>query len=332
MKNFLVVGLVALVILGGDWLLYSEPIPTRPAQGKVVYKSFGPVAHPRLMFAADDTHHWVRHAVSDWSYDGSHGFPSQILLREPGSCRLPVPDAGTKLYHVHLDRSGWETSLYNIKRRDVAKRLADAMSDVRAGETPKVHPPRSGVGMGLVDVVVTDTKQPVQLVLANHSETIWNIQLASGVKLSSVTVLSREAAGVANLPDNVPLSIPDGKALGKCGIVPARKPHTRWAVMNRKSNNYNKDSARIWRKRYAKYDNWFKRQFGASASQNYVSASRGSHVLVGPMPASLDDRFPYRPLEGSVVKLVPTGTFISGSRSHYEAAYQGVVESLLDRL
>ncbi len=332
MRNFLVVSVAALAIIGGDWLLYSERMPTRPAQGKVTYKSFGPVAHPRLMFAPEDTHHWVRHAVSDWAIDENEGIPAQILVQKPGSCRLPVPETGTKLYHAHVGRSGWEASLYNIRRRDVSKRIADAMNSRGSDEPPQVNPPRRGVGMGLIDVIVTDTQQPLHLVLANDSETVWNIQLAKGVKLSSVTVLSRSAAGVANLPNDVPLKILDGKALGKCGITLARKPHRRWSAMNRKSNSYNKDSIRVWRKRYNKYNAWFKRQFGVSASENYIAASRGSHVLIGPMPATLESRFPYKPLEDSVVKVVPTGIFLAGSRSDYEAAYQNVVKSLLDRI
>ena len=50
------------------------------------------------------------------------------------------------------------------------------------------------------DVIVTETEQPVYLVLDSYNAVLWNLQVAEGAKVSGVFVNSYEGSAISNVP------------------------------------------------------------------------------------------------------------------------------------
>jgi len=100
------------------------------------------------------------------------------------NCQLPKASRKSKVYYYYNYESTLRVPLY----------YAWANSDGEVDqETPWLKRP------GRIDVVVTETKQPVYLVLGSYSSVFWNVQLADGVRLDGVSVVSYDASLISNI-------------------------------------------------------------------------------------------------------------------------------------
>jgi hypothetical protein len=64
-----------------------------------------------------------------------------------------------------------------------------------------------------VDVLVTETKQPVFLYLASYDPILWNIQLAPGAKIDGIVINAYEGGIIANGVDASRTAIMSHKAM-----------------------------------------------------------------------------------------------------------------------
>jgi hypothetical protein len=167
------------------------------------------------------------------------------------------------------------------------------------------------------DVVVTETAQPVYLILDSYNAVLWNLQLAEGVKLAGVAVNSYEGSAVANVPKGVRVGMAAfrGSDARKCW---RKMPNTLPAVQRAaaaKNNNYNATSSDL-----AKWDEEYKKSKRVRAVD--VPKWYGSKIdedvfpaLVGPIPET--------PMEPKTISRVFIGNHVDvawGPREDAQAA------------
>lgn len=82
---------------------------------------------------------------------------------------------------------------------------------------------------------------------------------------------------------------------------------------------------------YRRYDSWFRSAFGIRSEQNVAGVERSTHVLVGPLPPSLEERIPFRPLGGSLVIMTPVKNIAVADKAGYEEKAMAQIRPLVDK-
>lgn len=78
-----------------------------------------------------------------------------------------------------------------------------------------------GVSFAVGDIAVTETGQPVYLVLdASYKRVVYNIHLAPEAELDRVILIGGIEAGVANVPADVPVEVMTDEVAAACGYQP----------------------------------------------------------------------------------------------------------------
>jgi hypothetical protein len=175
--------------------------------------------------------------------------------------------------------------------------------------------------LSTVDVIVTETSKPVYLVLAHYNRVLFNIHLAPGAKISRIAMIGYRGGGITNLDPLPPVEVLSDQQLARCGVVPLRRPAAHWE-MTKIANNSTFDPKELVRKAtsdFSKYSNWFKRNFGQTSEPNSIGAMTASHVLVGPLPTTLENRVQYKALTGANVYVAKSDYNYSLSPNDYKA-------------
>jgi hypothetical protein len=115
------------------------------------------------------------------------------------------------------------------------------------------------------------------------------------------------------------MEVLNGQAMKSCNILPVRQPADHWEfVQNAKEDPNLKDVLARNFSMYNAFSNWYRENFGASSGPDAIGAAGTSHVLVGPLPDTLEARVKFKSLEGTTLLLSKVDYVYAGSGSDYE--------------
>lgn len=262
---------------------------------------------------------WYKALVSGSSpLDGQ--VPAKIgRLDVAKKCSFPRPAAKDTLVQVQTSDSGLSTGIVALSETQIAAlSKPEAIAELDADPAAA----RNRIAMKLVDVVITDTRGPIYLVLAGGKDILWNIQKAPNAEISNVALIADDNAGIANLDPSIPVTALTGKTAADCGVMAARLPKESWTIVAEAAEGDMAAIDEVNRRtgQYDRYNAWFKATFGQDSDPVTTGIARMSHALIGPIAASLEERLPYRGIAGATVLLAPTqSVFYSASPDDFAA-------------
>lgn len=284
---------------------------------------------PDVMAGEDEAFFWAQQAVSDYARIDDAPALTAVADLPPASCHFPTPEEGDAVRFVIIERGVQEAPIYQFSSRDVGERAATFVKYYSAsgGKTKKVWSYDGSDIMRVVNVAVTETSAPVYLVLSSETNVLWNILPAPGVKLSRIALVSSGDIGLANAPEETGVNLLPGSILKGCHTPsPMRRPQEDWGFVQnvKESGGSYADKALANNIRHASnYQHWLTENFGAEGLSGRIAQQGLSNVLIGPLPASPDERAPYRPVASAL--LSKSDYRIIAPRAEYHAAVQKIV-------
>jgi hypothetical protein len=324
-----VLGAIALLVAGGC----SDAPPDGDPAKRLRTELRGYRAPIGVMMGADETPYWMASAVSDFHEAGNSQLPAMIEnLPTGGSCTFAKPRTDELLAKVHVDSSPMKAPVYVVSRLTMAERTKQYLENYKA-EMDIVPLNIGDDQMGIVDVVVTETSKPIYLVLAYSSATIFNLQLKEGAKVSRIALVGFGPVGVANVDPSIPMRALNGPAMQLCNATPFRQPADHWIFFrNAKEDSSLSDVLSKNYSYYSKFSRWYRGSFGQPSEPNSIGASEASHVLVGPLPETLEERVPFRSLEGTTLVLSSNDFVHVGSGADYKQQMKDIIVADATRL
>jgi hypothetical protein len=294
-------------------------------------------AAPGIVIGKDNAANWAQAALSGYRDTTREDLPDKIVLASPaGQCRFAQPGAGDLVANVHVGSSRMRTPIFAFSRKDLAKRTTDWIEVYRQlGDQAPLPSDADGDNLFGVDVVVTETKKPVYLVLQSESDVVWNIQAAPDARIAHVAVLGNGRVGVANLDQTVPVQFMNQAALQRCNVIPVREPAGYWLFVQRaKESTSSEFTEALERNRQMSrdYSRWFHKNFGMGSETELIGLDEASQVLVGPLPATLDERIAFKPLHGAQVQIAREDYVMASSAADYQAKHQELVRTLAAKM
>ncbi len=117
-----------------------------------------------------------------------------------------------------------------------------------------------------------------------------------------------------------------GLEMHKCGVNPIRQPADHWNfVQNVKEDPSLKDVLAKNVSYFRKFASWYRQNFGVASEPGAIGAMTASHVLVGPLPDTLEARVPFKSLAGSTVQMTPNDYIMVGTPSDYKKKHEALV-------
>jgi hypothetical protein len=253
--------------------------------------------------------------------------PAEITMIRPISgCRLTPPQEGTAVGHVTAGDSELELALMTYSDQTLARAVQQFVDVYRAHGSAKAAA-GSELTYKSYDVAVTETRQPVYLVLVNLSgHRIWNIHLAPGARVERVVLLGGDQAGVANLDPVVPVEVLPAAGLADCGIVPAYAANTgketegAMAQAPGSGSDAPDGEPLAVPDDVAAWNTWFRDSFGVLAGETRAGFDKGMVSVVGPLPGEADPKAVYAPIQGAQIRMTQDKYFeIRGQASEMES-------------
>jgi len=199
--------------------------------------------------------------------------------------------------------------------------------------------------MGQIDVLITATDAPVYLILQTFTDQmVWNLNLAPDVTLAHVAVIGGTASAVAGVPEGVRVEMlrvsdfvyrrtkeeaEENPGPNPCYTKPWRKPQPHWGTnkLAQAGDTRQAQNMLYYDKGYAAYNDWYTAAFGQDTQTNIVSAQRGSHALVGPLPESPME---VKSLNGRTLIISPRDHVLTGSTQENQATLERLHVDLLE--
>lgn len=233
--------------------------------------------------------------------------PSKIraLPHLPG-CDPAGPAPGSRLANVFAHQTLRTIPIWGYSEAELVAEAERLIAHTRAGTSPgpsaaladtfdfdalDAASPVDRFQFSIMDVAVTETHQPVHLVLqTGRGRILWNLSLAPGAQISGVTLLGGTMVALANLPKGVPVEIMTGESLEACDVRPARawlRSDPIFAAVD--AGLMTAEDAREESARHAldveAWNLWFEDRFGLRDDETRIGYDMGSiAALVGPIP------------------------------------------------
>jgi hypothetical protein len=329
-RAHLAIAVLALALSG-----CGEELPTGdPAKSTQMHR-FGETLSSEVAAGPKDTKYWLRNLVSGYAELEHKDRPAKIEYVDAiYGCKFEPPGPKDKVVLVSTKEVQTQAPVFTFTRADIAKRAEALVAEWRRqGIDPGTGAENVADGMRLAEVVVTDTSAPLYLVFGGPAKALWNIHVAEGVRISRVALIADRDAAIANLPTGVPVSLLGGKQAENCSAIPFRRPTTRWSITERAKSD---PAAReILDKRHiahSNFDRWFESSFAIDSESVAIGAEEASNFLVGPAPASVKQRIPYRPLAGATMQMTRPDHFVVGFSAEYRAKSDQLVRAQASRL
>src|SRR5262245_62440446 len=297
----------------------------------------GSIAQPGIIVGKGQSIYWAQAALAGFRITTLTDLPAKIVLAPTSAeCRFQKPAAGDLIGNVHIGRShiGVEymaAPIFAFSRKELTERTKGFIEAYKLSGDEKALPSDAvSDRLRAVDVVVTETQKPVYLVLQNEaSRVLWNIHAAPNVKIAHVAVISSGTAGIANLDPAVPVEFMNQPVLEHCKVVPVRKPASDWLFVQQVQVDPSlADKLKENEDLYSAYSNWFHANFGTDAEDDVIGIQEASHVLVGPLPATEEERVAFKPLAGADVRIASEDFVLAGSEDTYRAKHEQMVLEL----
>lgn len=270
-------------------------------QDFLIATSEGLVADGPIAAGGDNQPVFIKDVVSGHSVDPGSDIPAEITTIRPIlGCELTRPLQGTVIGHVTSVRSPLTLALTSYSDADLAAAVQDYVDAYRKfGSDAQL--PAGGPRYAVHDVAVTETAAPVYLVLENMGgNRIWNIHLAEGARIERVVLLGGSQSGVANLDPVVPVEVILAAGLADCGIDPAYGPDADQFPVATTSADTGTDAETLQRAKA--YDTWFRDSFDVLAGESRRGYAEAVVTLIGPVPATAEERAVYASIKGARVR------------------------------
>lgn len=311
----------------------EEPIPTGNAAGEVMQKRFGDNAHDGAVLTADRKFLWRQAVLTGYVEPSFKRPPARIeFMKQAIGCGLPHDAVQDKITLVHVDGNRIETPLYRIRKDQIDERVRRQIETWKSnGQIDQADAYYSDDQLHYATVVVTETAKPVHLVLASHAQMLWTLQVAEGVRISRVSVVSPTYGAVVNVPANVEVTGLFGPAAASCKASPFRAPAPHWGIMSEPRSKLNDDIIASRRQVYNSFANWYRNALGAESEAGAVGAEVGAFFLVGPPPATKQARVAFKDMPGAVLFVGAGEQAIFGERATYAAKHDEVIAAAARR-
>lgn len=314
-----------------------------------------------MVAATEHGHMAFLDAIFPW-----YSYPS--LQDEPGrlkdlalldGCRPTAPRHGARVANVFAGPTLQRVPVYAIGAEDLdrlALRRIERVKKNGLGEGPSftdmlaatglsggtnlMKPLATDVGalsapyrFSAMEIVVTETAQPVHLVLQSAGGRIlWNLSMAPGVEIAGVTLLGGAMSALANLPDGVPVEVMDADALARCDIVPARRlTRSDPLFVAVEAGDTSVAEARATLAAHAEsveaWNAWFAGVFGVRDDATRIGQDVAAiAALVGPVPATPEERVGYHGFRGRLAWITPAAETILDSEESADARLRRLVD------
>ncbi len=329
-KLALLIALAGVMALAG--CSSQETIPSGDARKTLKARMRGYVSVPGVMITKNAGADWIQKAVSGYRPLQGDDLPSSVKSAAIKSgCAMPRSDRTMHVANVHVGNSPVHSPVFAWSKKELKKRTTDFIKKYkRRGD--KIKPEGNfGDSMGIVDVVVTETSKPVYLVLQHESSTLFNIHAAQSANIVQIVVIGGTDAAIANAPDGVPFVFLTGKRAANCKAAPRRMPRDYWRFVQNVKGTSNEHILDENIAMHRTYDRWFRRNFSFGSETNLVGIEKAAHVLVGPMPANLEMRVPFRPLAGAAVIAARQDHIFVGTKNDYRKKIGSQIKTLAEK-
>lgn len=227
--------------------------------------------------------------------------PARVKPFKPNpNCTLRRPGADEVVHNVRLENGTLLSEVHNFSDEEMGDALMGHIEALYSGSKRHYKYGKMAPGqMASVDVFVTDTSAPVYLVLQGfRANTIWNLHLADGVRLSHVAMIG-EHSGMSAPPKGTSfeaIRISDfitdfefgsNDEFVPCMVAPWLSPQGYWqsTIDAQNNNDLQANYTYSLTKGSEAYARWYQDVMGIAPSTNLVMAKHAEHVLVGPVPA-----------------------------------------------
>ena len=277
---------------------------------------------PAAVIAENEQFYWAQQILSEYRNVKSDDIPASVEVLAHANCNFPTPAEGEKLLHAHFSIGMQNSPLYWLSEKDLESRVQRIIEGYNIQHSPGVL--RSWAAekdeMSMVNVLITDTSQPLYLVLSSSRGIIWNIQAHPDAKIARIAIISEAPSGIANLPEGTPVTALWGRSAQNCKALPELMPRKDWPIVANK-DDYDAGLHEVlakYRSRASTYSTWFRKNFGRGSDDRAIATIGAGNVLFGPLPANKDARFPYTPLAGATLYMAREGHFFPGGEKAYK--------------
>ncbi len=294
----------------------EPPLPKSTPQSHANKRAQGYDINGSVAVDRDNNFHHMQRLVSDY-YNYDLNLPPASIRHVAPSCNGRKSTA-EETVHVVIARNGGVRE--GLRKEElpslmlITNLVVDEIAKDRAAKYIKTGT-FNGVGqkyknwpqkMNRKEVVITESKNPVYVVLVTRWPTLYNFTLAPNVKVSGVMVYSdaRQSA-VAGLDPSTPVRFltGDNPATKKCWVRPENKPDSTWTGYKKakrlKRSQFGSSRYHLLNDVYKKFAAKIKSDVGRFSDSNLISVHGGAYFLIGPEPRTLEERIKYSPVAGS---------------------------------
>jgi hypothetical protein len=251
---------------------------------------------------------FIKDVITGYTTNVGSAIPAEITTIRPIlGCTPTPPQPGTAVGHVAAGRSGLTLALSTYNDTHLA---AEVQTFVNVYRKTGAASPFIGQGPAyeLYDVAVTETREPVYLVLETGSgNRIWNIHQTPGVRIERVVLIGGDQTGVANLDPVIPVEVVLSTGLTECGIQPAyplNDGHMLFQSLDNGALSDEEAQETLGRidAAVAAYDDWFRKTFGIGSVDSRIGWDAGTMAVIGPVPGEADPKATYTPVTGAKIR------------------------------
>ncbi len=297
---------------------------------KFVSKLRGYLVPPGVVMTQSEQPVWIQAVTTGYSKSANTSEPSEVTMFEDDveSCIVPEPFQGEYLGHVFFSHAKQASSLYSYSDDDLARSAKSYVKWHKRGKDQAKRYTKPVRSIDVIDVFVTETSQPVYLVLTSPSKVLWNIHPAADVKIARIVLIGHETVGVATDELTTPVEIL------RCNPALLRDPKPHWGFVRnvRRSGGRDDDLLDKNRALHRKFAFWYKQHFNAWSSHNQVVANRANHALIGPVPDDLDARVPYKPIAERKVRMTNNAHLVISDQRAFKTLYLSQVKQLAEEI
>jgi len=339
MKNIKSILATSLILVVSGLTACGEekepPLPTFDPQEKVRQRGQGYAVDGTIAVDGSNNFFHMEHMVSSY-YNIDTSLPAASLTPVKPSCS-GTQAAATDSVHVIIARSGGRAKrLADIKQPSLMTFSNDKLEATAQERAQKYIETQTfkGIGqnysgwsriMSQKDIVITEGRKPVYVVLAGRYPTLYNFTVAPYAKVSGVLVYSDEPhAAVAGLDPSVPVHFQSAEspATKSCWVRTENKPDETWRehkkAMRMKPGSQASRTSRYHALKpiYNKFAAKVRKDAGSFTDSRLINVESGSYFLIGPAPTRLEQRIPYSPVSGSHIKFLENDEVQFGMREN----------------
>jgi len=311
------------------------------AESYIVARNWGEVAEGPIANHDGSRAVFIGDAIPDWRPADADEVADTIqLLNIARGCTMPAPAAGARVVNLMVEHPETKAGLWSYDEADLLKGVRKWFRNIRGHEDARLPGPMASHEFRVHDIAITETDQPVHLVLQNLAagNILYNLHLAPGARVSGVSMLGGAANAVANIAPGVPVAAMDRATLRGCGAAQARTVRLEADIAKRLRDHQLRESeveagraeaaARV-----SAFNDWFDAQFGIRSEDTLVGMSYAEVSLIGPVPDDPSKDGPrYAPLAGAYVVAQTEQYFKAAGRHDWPDAYQADVVATATQL